>query len=439
MQIPRRRLVALAATTMSVALALTTAPTSSAATPPSAPRAHAAPAAGGVTQAPWERRLDRALRQVRVAGGLGVTAQVDGPRGTWSGAAGYAQLDPRKPAKEQARFRAASVTKQLTTVLALDLVERDRWTLSTTIGDVLPRLWPRRADVTLEQLLSHRSGMPDMLTPLIAQARTDRAFVKAISKRRTDSELVKVAKTQDWLFEPGTSMAYSNTNFIVVGMMLKKATGRSMAHLVRSRILGPAGMTSSVYATSRGMAAPRLKEYAVLGPRRLDVSTFHPSMFSSAGALVTTARDLNRFQRALSRGRLVARRLVTTMRRVTTPDGGPKTGYGLGSYRLLDPCGTGRVLHGHDGGSWGTVTLSFTTPSGGRRVSVAMTGRELNGDTDGILALLRFVTAAMAAQCGAPGGPSGEPSGGAPDRAPGGTDLQPGDLSDLAIRPRLAG
>jgi D-alanyl-D-alanine carboxypeptidase len=79
----------------------------------------------------------------------------------------------------------------------------------------------------------------------------------------------------------------------------------------------------------------------------------------------------------------------------------PTTGmrYGLGSYRLPDPCRPGRWVHGHDGGSWGTITMSFSDPSGKRRVSVAMTGRDYNGDLGSTKALGAFVTRALQIGC----------------------------------------
>ncbi len=321
----------------------------------------------------------------------------------WRGAVGRGELRPNRPAVPRARFRAASVTKQLTSVLALQMVQRGRWRLGTTIADVLPRgAWPGRGDVTLRQLLSHTSGMPDVVDALVARARTNREFVRIVSRRYTDRGLVRSSRRLPWVFTPGTDHDYSNTNFIVVGLMLKQATGQTLYRLMRQRVLRPAGMRDSYVPVAKYLTPPRLHEYASFGRARLDLGTFSPTMFSGAGALVSTAADLNRFHLALSRGRLIPRRLVTLMRTPVRQSGA--TRYGLGSYRLADPCGGGFRLVGHDGGAWGTLTLSFTSPDGARRVTAALTGRQYTTDR-ALRALFRFVGVAFGTTCR--GGPAG--------------------------------
>ncbi|UMG93501.1 serine hydrolase domain-containing protein [Nocardioides sp. TF02-7] len=349
------------------------------------------------------RQLHRIAERLRDAGAIGVTAEVVWGGRHWHEAWGAAHRDPRRPARADARFRAASVNKMLTSVLALQLVERGRWTLRTTIGDVLPGLWPGRGDVTLRQLLSHTSGMPDAVSALVSSVESDRELLRVISRRYTDRGLVARAQQEPWVFEPGTDFHYSNTGYVVVALMLERATGTPYPRLLRNRVLRPAGMRDSYYARTRGLGPPRLAEYAHSGGRVLDLRRSHPSMFSAAGALVSTAHDLDRFHRALVRGRLIGPEMRKRMRSVVTPD--PIEGeYGLGSYRLPSPCRTGPdVLHGHDGASWGTFTWSFAAGRH-RQVTIAMTGRAYG--TQRFLRQQRllhgFVHTAFAGMC--PGG-----------------------------------
>lgn len=364
--------------------------------------------AGSKTPRP-ARVLERRLHRVVKAGGVGAVAEVVNPRRTWRLADGRATVDPRRAAKPGARFRAGSVTKQLVAVVALQLVAKGRWSLGTTIGDVLPGLWPERSDLTLRQLLSHTSGMPDYIVPLIAEAETTPEFLRAISRKRTPRALVRAAKGQPWVFEPGTDWDYSNTGYVVVGLMLRMATGKDLPRLVHNRVLRPAGMTQSKLARTPRVGWPRLHEYARLEGLQ-DLGRSHPSMFDAAGALVSTTRDLNRFHEALSRGDLLPPGLVRTMRSVVVVDEESGLPYGLGSYRLPDPCRPGEFVHGHDGATWGTYTWSFSSPDGRRRVTVAATGRAIDRSGRPIQQVFRFVDAAFAATC--PGGPPRSAAGG---------------------------
>lgn len=391
------------------ALVLLTAPVA-VLTPPASPPAQAA-ASRSAPRPSLDDTFAGPLRAVLDAGAVGVTVEVvDGSR-SWRRALGASRLSPSRPASVGARFRAASVTKMLVSTLALQLVERGVWTLDTTLGDVLPRVWPGREDVTLRQLLSHTSGAPEYLVPVLGDAVTEDAFLDVVGRRRTDRELVAAARTQPWSFEPGTSYGYSNTNFVLVGMMLRRATGRTLGDLVERRVLRPARMGQSSFDTTPGLPAPSLREYGALADDGglLDLSPFSPTLFSGAGALVSTVRDLDRFQLALSTGRLLRPSTVRTMRSVLSPPGEPLE-YGLGSYRIPDPCRPGEYYHGHDGASFGTLTLSFTSADGRRRFALSMTGRQYPlppAVAPTSAALNDFLLAFIGAPCGATGGSGG--------------------------------
>lgn len=158
-------------------------------------------------------------------------------------------------------------------------------------------------------------------------------------------------------------------------MMLAALNRRPVADLIRHRIFRPARMDHSTYPTGPGITGAHLSEYAIFDrPYALD--TFDPSLFSSAGAAISTTEDLNRFWRALATGRLLPRSLVDTMTTALTPRTLP---YGLGTFTAPDPCsppGAGDdIVFGHDGLSFGAHTLSMTSRDGRRRFTVATTGR----------------------------------------------------------------
>lgn len=363
---------------------------------PPAPAARAEPAPRAIDTG----RLDAALAGLQQAGGVGVVARVTSGKRQWSRAVGTAS--PGTPATTDARFRAGSVSKQAIATLALQLVEDRVWTLDTRVGSVLPGLLPGKGRVTLRQLLSHTSGVPEFLLTVLADATSEQAFLDAISTPRTDRQLVRAALQQPWQFRPGTDYGYSNANYVVAGMMLEKATGLSVKQLVRQRIARPLGLREFTMAGSPGLRAPALQETVSLEGQSVSTASFDPTLFSSAGSLVTTTRDLDRFERALNDGELLSRRSTRWMRAVQVPETTPIP-YGLGSYRLPDPCRPGQWLHGHDGGTYGTLTVAFSSADGRTRVVAAMTGRRLDATQSDAVALLDFVGTAVAATCGAPG------------------------------------
>lgn len=357
-----------------------------------APPAAGAPAPTAGLDKPVLRTL---LRRLITYQGVGAVAQVVDDGEVWSGAAGHGVLDPDRKARRDAHFRAGSITKTAVSVLALQLVARGRWTLDTTIGDVLPGLWPGYGAVTLRQLLSHSSGMPDYFPPLIRRAHSIPDVVRLFARRRTDRGLVDIAETQPWLFPPGTSYSYSNTEYIVIGLMLRRVTQHSVGWLLQHRVFDRAGMTQSSFPTAPGLPGPRLREYGYLdGTTAYDLKRADPTLFSTAGAMVTTTRDLNRFQLALSQRRLLPRRLLRQLRSVVAVDPASGLEYGLGSYRILDPCrapGTTSWLYGHDGATFATLSVSFASHGGGRRVTAAVTGRYGSPDLGYVLGDLLYV------------------------------------------------
>ncbi len=311
------------------------------------------------------------------AGAIGVVASATGPRLRWSGAAGVRSIDAGTPARAGDVVRVGSVTKSMVATLALQEVQRSRWRLSTTVGEVLPRLMARHGSITLEQLLSHRSGLPDYLGPILASATTNAELLEVLSMRYTNWELVHSALSQPRLFRPGTAFSYSNTNYVVLGLMLSKVTQKPLARLLTKRIFGPARMTSASFARTRWRSRPpHLSEYAMFErPYNLDRTS--PTLFSAAGAVVASTRDVDRFYRALFTGRLLRADLVRSM---ATPRSTGPLSYGLGIYAVTDPCpgpkGGVKPLYGHDGATFGTQTLAFTSADGTRQASIAWTGRQ---------------------------------------------------------------
>lgn len=333
------------------------------------------------TSAESRAAIQGSLDAMTENGAVGVTARVDSPSFTGSFSSGKRELDEKPRATTTAQFRAASNTKMMISTLAMQQVEAGNWTLQTTIDDIAPGLVPGHGSVTIEQLLSHRSGMPDGLVALIFSRMEDPSsndeFFRVLGEDFTDQQIIDASLSEEWLFEPGTDFSYSNAGYVVLGQMLEKQTGQPIAQLMHRDVFKPARMGQSYFATKPGLRANSLVDAANMVGTWYNVRNFNPALFSSAGAVVSTTKDLNTFTDSLITGQLVDASLVEQMKRPRSFV--PGMDYGLGVYRIADPCTPAgapqQYLYGHDGATFGTLSFAFTSEDGTRQVSMAYTGR----------------------------------------------------------------
>jgi D-alanyl-D-alanine carboxypeptidase len=206
-------------------------------------------------QAPADAELDAALDALVADGAVAVTARVETASETWSGAAGTRERTGDAPARPLDRFRVASNTKPMIATLVMQEVEKGTWTLDTPVEDVLPGVMP--AGVTIEQLLSHRSGAPTATDWILASRVTDPTSVDqvfaVIGQEVTRADHIEALQAAPWVSEPGAGFSYSNAGYVVLGMMLEEVTGRSVEALLRYRVLAPA-QSSSHSVSNRSFA-----------------------------------------------------------------------------------------------------------------------------------------------------------------------------------------
>jgi len=333
--------------------------------------------------------LDQALADTVAGVPIGVVGRVDAPGLHWSGADGTRRLDGHGPARPQDRFRAASNTKMMVSTLVLQEVEMGTWTLDTPVVDVVPEAAAvvpdaYEDDVTLETLLTHRSGLPDHLGPLVADRMTDPEdldeFFDVLGQEYTTADHLAAMDDQPWLFEPDTDASYSNAGYVLLGLALERATGQDVERLLQERVFAPAGMRHSAYPDDPGYRGPFLREAGYtgdLGAGWYGLDDFDPSVFGSAGAVTSTTADLQRFTESLVTGDLLQPETVADVLTPRTVDSATLPDYGLGVYRLPDPCEEGAWLYGHDGASFGTLSITLTSPDAERQVTVALSGRDL--------------------------------------------------------------
>ncbi|MFF1301702.1 serine hydrolase domain-containing protein [Streptomyces sp. NPDC058307] len=333
----------------------------------------------------------RATRQaVRAAvqdGVPGVTLTAKDGRSTWSTTAGVGNLRTHAPRSADDRYRVGSITKTFVSTVLLQLEAEGRLSLDDTVEKWLPGVVHGNGNdggrITVRQLLNHTSG--------IFNYTADETFGRTYFLKdgffahrydtKTPQQLVAIAMAHQPDFAPGTSWNYSNTNFVLAGMVIQKVTGRTYGEEIRHRVIDPLHLTAtSVPGTRVTVPRPSSRAYGKLaetatGPT-YDVTELNPSLASSAGEMISDSADLDRFYAALLKGRLLPPEQLKEMSTTVAVPGHPEGGYGLGLMERELSCGV--QVWGHDGGIHGSSSVAVTTADG--RHSVAF---NFNGDWSG--------------------------------------------------------
>ncbi len=315
------------------------------------------------------RALQQQLDAVVAAGATSATAEVDsGRRQLWA-TSGTARVGTDRRVSHDARFRIGSETKAFLATVVLQLVAEHRLGLEDSVESVLPGVVPRGREITIRELLDHTSGLYEVLRTLPSPRSSD--FLKIRYRTWTTAGLVARATPYPLDFDPGKAAEYSNTNYLVLGMVVERLTGHSYAHEIERRIIRPLHLThTSVPGTDPDIRGPHAHGYLALdggGTTKLvDITRVNPSIMNAAGEMISSTHDLNRFFAALLGGRLLPRHLLTEME---TP--ALTSLYGLGI--LVEPLPCGVTLLGKDGDAPGYSGLTFLEPGSGRMLTVSVT------------------------------------------------------------------
>ena len=321
-------------------------------------------------------RLQAALDDVVGAAAIGVLAEVhDGAR-VWRGTSGVSRLDTHRPVPIVGRFRAGSITKSFLATVVLQLVGEGQIELDDTVQRWLPDLIPDGARITLHHLLQHTSGVANYTnTPSFRAVYSSEAEIVRMRNRTwTPRELVAFVDDLPLQFEPGTSWLYSNTNFVLLGMVIERVTGAGYAAEVRRRILRPLGLRHTLFpGTDPFITGAHPHGYLAVEHNGVeeptDITIFNPSIAGAAGEVISTAADLNVFFRALIDRRLLGPAEQAQMQTKHATPRDYEYGLGLMTRTVVG----GPRLWGHRGDIFGYYAESWTTEDGGRQLTVAAT------------------------------------------------------------------
>lgn len=317
----------------------------------------------------------------------GVTAQARDEHGPWNAAAGIGDLERQKPRGAHDRYRVGSITKTFVSTVVLQLVAEGELHLDDKVGQWLPGVVEGNGHdgdrITVRQLLNHTSGIYDVLTdPGYQENMFTEKFLAHRYDTWTPEQQVAIAMRHEPDFDPGEGWNYSNTNYLLAGMIIKKVTGESYADEIKRRIIKPLGLdATSVPKTNPSMPEPSSRAYMKLSKDPdapfHDVTELNPSMAGSSGGMISDAADLNRFYTALLRGKLLPKKQLAEMKKtvVRDPDK-PNDGYGLGLVSRETSCGT--VVWGNGGDIQGSTSMTLVTERGGHALSANF--NSLEGD-----------------------------------------------------------
>jgi D-alanyl-D-alanine carboxypeptidase len=296
----------------------------------------------------------------------GIVLLVDTPEGRYLNAAGVANLEDGTPMKVDDRLEIGSNTKSFTIVLLMQLHEEGILSMDDPLSKWFPDYaasLPNGDQITLRQMANHTAGLWDYANGVIGGGAGDPALLE---KSYSPEELVQFAVDNGTaLFAPGEEgqWEYSNTGYILMGMIAEKATGKSLKDLYQQRIFDPLEMDSAVLIEG----VPQGDEITAHGyywqdGEVLDTTNWNASQGWSAGALAMTAADLATYGHALAAGELFENPDSLTEMTTFVPYASMRLApYGLG---LLDIIGDGTVW-GHGGETLGFQSLWYTNPEKG--------------------------------------------------------------------------
>ena len=280
-------------------------------------------------------------------------------------AVGKGNLETGEAPPLDGEVRIGSNTKTFVAVVIMQLVQEGKISLDEPIETYLPGLLHGEgidgAKITVRQLLQHTSGLPEYTDTVPGETDIFQVRDNYYSLR----DLLDVALSNPAVFEPGSQFRYTNTNYIVLSLLVEKVTHRPLAEQITQRIIEPLGLTHTYYP---GPGEEDIRGTHPHGYHRnssaeewKDITRMDPSWAGGAGAMISTPSELGTFLQATFNGTLLTQDSITEMKK-TVDTGQPNHGYGLGIFSM--PLSCGGEAWGHSGGLHGYVTQNMVGPDG---------------------------------------------------------------------------
>ena len=288
----------------------------------------------------------------------GVTVGFSQGEVEWVKGYGYADLENRVPATARSSYRLASVTKPMTAVAILQLVEQGKVDLDAPVQTYVPYFPVKAFPITVRQLLGHLGGI---------DAYRDSQVEQHFKEHKDTRQSIAVFEQFDLIAEPGTRFRYTSYGYNLLGAVIEGASGESYGGYMRRHVWGPLGMDATVLDDPDAVIAHRVRGYRLAGKELKNSEFVDISSRFSAGGTRASVPDMLAFGRGVHAGKILSAASVAAMVKPMATRAGRLTNYGMG-WEVL-PTG-GRYAIAHSGQQPETVTYLYSFPS--RKLTIAV-------------------------------------------------------------------
>lgn len=323
--------------------------------------------------------IDAAVNSTGIPGAM---VGIWGPDGNYVKVAGVADTATKAPMETDFYHRIGSVTKTFTVTALLQLVDEGKIGLDDPISQYVDGVMEGDA-ISLRHLAGMRSGLVDYTT-------SEQFVMEYLSDPRrafTPEELVGYVKDLPLQLRPGTTVNYSNTNTVLLGMVIERVSGSRLSDVIDTKIATPLGMEHTSFPMTNAFPTPHAQGYTnqTLDESVTAATDWNPSWGGAAGAMISSLDDMRIWVPALAKGDLLTddtqkQRLQT----VNLSEGDDSSGYGLGLFN------SGGWI-GHNGSLPGYKTVSVYLPEKDTTL-VVFINTDIDGETDLTSALMVPIT-----------------------------------------------
>ncbi len=290
---------------------------------------------------------------------MGTVALAKDGKITYMRSFGFTDLENKSQDNDSTEYRIGSISKTFTAVLILKTVDKNKLTIDQTIDKWFPSI-PNAKLITVSDLLYHRSGIHNFTD--------DSTYLEWNTKPKSESELLSLIEKGGSDFDPGTKMAYSNSNYVLLSILLEKINQKTYEQLLNEEIIQPLQLQRTYYGKKINPANNESYSYTFNGQGFEKSTETDMSIPRGAGAIVSTPTDLIKFINALFKGQLLTQKTFELM---TTP----KDNFGMGLFKV--PFGN-KTGWGHTGGIDGFRSVFSYFPSDSISYALCTNGAAIN-------------------------------------------------------------